>query len=350
MTQALYNSYQLGPITLQNRAVMAPMTRCRAIGNVPNSLMAEYYAQRAGAGLQISEGVSPSRNGLGYARIPGLFSAEQVAGWRLVTSAVHAKGGRIFAQLMHCGRVAHPANLPSGGRMLAPSAIAAKGNMWTDGEGMQPQPTPQAMTAEDIEATQLEYVNAAANAVEAGFDGVELHGANGYLLEQFTNPHVNQRTDAYGGSLAARTRFVRETAERVTARIGASRVGIRFSPYGTFNDMPAYDDVEELYTQLARAAQDLSLAYVHAIRGAHVKPSTLAAMRKAYTGTFILNAGFDATGAEATLAAGEADLIAFGSQFISNPDLLEKLKAGRPLVPPKTELFYTPGAEGYTDY
>jgi N-ethylmaleimide reductase len=279
-----------------------------------------------------------------------LFSAEQVAGWRLVTDAVHAKGGRIFAQLMHCGRVAHPINLPKGGRMLAPSAIAAKGAMWTDSSGMQEQPAPAAMTLAEIESTQAEFESAAVNAVEAGFDGVELHGANGYLLEQFTNPHVNQRTDAYGGSIENRTRFVTEVMDRVARRIGSGRVGIRISPYGTFNDMGSYDHVEELYLVLAAAAKRNSLAYVHAIRGAHVENKTLAAIRKAFGGTFILSAGFDAKSAQTVVDEGSADLVAFGSSFISNPDLITKLASGAPLTPPKQDLFYTAAAEGYTDY
>jgi N-ethylmaleimide reductase len=350
MTASLFSTYPLGPISLRNRVVMAPMTRCRALGNVPNALMAEYYAQRAGAGLIVTEGVAPSPNGLGYARIPGLFSAAQVAGWRLVTDAVHAKGGSLFAQIMHTGRVGHPANLPEGARLVAPSAIGTGGTMWTDAQAMQPEPVPSEMTLKDIADTQAEYETAAANAIEAGFDGIELHAANGYLLEQFTNPHVNQRTDAYGGTLEKRTKFVVEVMERVASRIGAGRVGIRFSPHGTFNHMDAYDDVEATYVLLGQAAKRLGLAYVHAIRGPHVKDSTLVALRKAFGGTFILNGGFKAADAQATLDNGGADLVAFGSPFISNPDLVSKLKSGAELTPPKQDSFYTASAEGYTDY
>jgi N-ethylmaleimide reductase len=350
MTTSLFSNCQLGRISLRNRVVMAPMTRSRALGNVPNALMAEYYGQRAGAGLIVTEGVAPSPNGLGYARIPGLFSAAQLAGWRLVTEAVHARSGRIFAQIMHTGRIGHPANLPEGGRLVAPSAIASGGSMWTDQHAMQPEPVPAEMTLKDIADTQQEYETAAVNAIEAGFDGIELHAANGYLLEQFINPHVNQRTDSYGGTLEKRTKFVVEVAERVASRIGSGRVGIRFSPHGTFNHMDVYDEVEQTYVALGQAAKRIALAYVHAIRGPHVKDSTTAALRNAFGGTFILNGGFKAADAQATIDRGDADLIAFGSPFISNPDLVTKLKAGAELTAPKHDLFYTASAEGYTDY
>jgi N-ethylmaleimide reductase len=232
----LFSPFELGSIQLANRVVMAPMTRSRALGNLPNDLMADYYRQRATAGLIITEGTAPSPNGLGYPRIPGLFSAEQVEGWRKVTEAVHGAGGKIVAQLMHVGRVAHPLNLPEGGEIIAPSAIAAAGEMYTDQEAMQPHPTPREMTEVDIAAAREEFVQAARNAIEAGFDGVELHGANGYLLEQFLSPHTNRRTDAYGGSVAKRGRFVAEAAEAVAAAIGAEKVGLRLSPHSLFND------------------------------------------------------------------------------------------------------------------
>src|ERR1700744_1217444 len=206
----LYSPAKIGAIELKNRMVMSPMTRCRAIGNTPNDLMAEYYGQRAGAGLIITEGTSPSPNGLGYARIPGIFSKAQVEGWKKVTSAVHAKGGKIFVQIMHTGRISHPLNLPEGAEVLAPSAVKPAGQMWTDAAQMQDFPTPKAMTAEELESTKAEFIAAAKNAVEAGFDGIELHSANGYLLEQFLSPISNVRTDEYGGSIENRTRFVIE--------------------------------------------------------------------------------------------------------------------------------------------
>ncbi|MGZ5790400.1 MAG: alkene reductase, partial [Burkholderiaceae bacterium] len=237
----LFSPTTLGPLTLQNRLVMSPLTRNRATGNVPNALMVTYYSQRASVGLIITEGTSPSPNGLGYPRIPGIFSAAQVAEWKKVTDAVHAKGAKIFMQLMHTGRIGHPLNLPAGARMLAPSAVGAAGEIYTDAEGMKPHPVPQAMTEADIKATIAEYVQAAKNAVAAGFDGVELHGANGYLLEQFIRPNTNQRTDAYGGAIEGRARFVLEVVDGVIGAIGKDKVGIRLSPYGVFNDMPLYD-------------------------------------------------------------------------------------------------------------
>jgi len=211
-TDKLFSSYKLGNLELQNRTVMSPMTRSRAIGNVPNDLMAAYYGQRGEAGLIVTEGTSPSPNGLGYARIPGLFDAAQVAGWKKVTSAVHAAGSKIFVQLMHTGRVGHPNNLPAGGRILAPSAVAAPGQMYTDQEGQKDHPVPEAMSEADIEHAIGEFVQASRNAVEAGFDGIELHAANGYLIEQFLNANVNQRSDGYGGSIAGRNRFALEVA------------------------------------------------------------------------------------------------------------------------------------------
>ena len=212
----LFSKTTVGPLALQNRLVMNPMTRSRAIGNIPNELMAQYYGQRASSvGLVIAEGTSPSPNGLGYARIPGIFSAEQVEGWKLVTKAVHAHGAKIFVQLMHTGRVAHPLNLPNGARILAPTAVAAAGEMWTDSEQMKAMPAPQAMSTADLELTRDEFARAAQNAVAAGFDGVELHAANGYLLEQFLRPNSNRRTDGYGGTIEGRARFVLEVADAV---------------------------------------------------------------------------------------------------------------------------------------
>ncbi len=212
MTHRLFSPFTLGSLPLPNRVVMAPMTRCRALGNIPNALMAEYYTQRATAGLLITEGVAPSAHGLGYARMPGIFSAEQIAGWRGVTESVHGAGGRLFMQIMHCGRVSHPANMAAGSRILAPSAVTLTGQMWTDAQGMQPYPLPEAMSEADIQATIAEFAAAARAAVEAGCDGVELHGANGYLIDQFFNTATNQRRDSWGGSVANRCRFAVEVA------------------------------------------------------------------------------------------------------------------------------------------
>ena len=352
---SLFAPASLGKLTLSNRIVMAPMTRSRAIGNVPNALMAEHYEQRASAGLILTEGVAPSPNGLGYARIPGLFSAEQVAGWKLVTNAVHAKGGHIFAQLMHTGRVGHPANLPEGAELIAPSAIAASGEMYTDSQGMQPHPVPRAMTEADLASTRAEFVQAAKNAIEAGFDGVELHGANGYLLEQFISPVTNQRTDAYGGSIENRLRFVLEVAQAVSDAIGGHRVGVRLSPYGVNAGMEQYAETDETHLTLVQKLIATGVEYVHLVdhspMGAPEVPAALkAALRKAWPRTFIASGGFDREKAEAVLAEGKADLVAFGRPFIANPDLVTRLEKNLPLNALDFGTFYTPGPKGYTDY
>ena len=351
----LFSKTTLGPLTLQNRLVMSPLTRCRATGNIPNELMAEYYAQRACAGLIITEGTSPSPNGLGYARIPGVFSAAQVAGWQRVTSAVHAQGARMFMQLMHCGRIAHPLNLPAGGRILAPSAVAAGGEMWTDAEGMKPNATPAAMTEADIKSTIGEFVEAAKNAVAAGFDGVELHSANGYLLEQFIRPTSNKRTDRYGGSIENRARFVLEVAGAVIKAIGREKVGIRLSPFGVFNDMPGHPEMEADYTYLAQQLNVRGLVYVHLVdhspMGAPPVPDSIkATFRKLFKGALILSGGYDVARAERDLAAGKCDLVAFGRPFLANPDLVARMKAGAALNAADANTFYTPGPKGYADY
>jgi len=334
---------------------MAPLTRSRATGNIPNDLMAQYYAQHASAGLIITEGTSPSPNGLGYARIPGIYSAEQIAAWKRVTAAVHPLGARIFVQLMHCGRVAHPLNLPAGARILAPSAVAAVGEMYTDAKGMQPNATPVAMTEADIKSTVEEYAQAAKNAVDAGFDGVELHGANGYLLEQFFRPTSNRRTDRYGGSIENRARFVLEVTRAVIGAIGKDKVGIRLSPFGAFNDMPAYPTSEADYTYLAGEVNAIGLVYVHLVdhssMGAPPVPESIkATFRSVFKRTLILSGGYDAVRAESDLEAGRCDLVAFGRPFLANPDLVTRWKTGAALNVPDMSTFYTPGAKGYTDY
>jgi N-ethylmaleimide reductase len=344
-------------LRLRNRVVMAPLTRSRAVdANTPNALMVEYYAQRAGAGLIITEGTSPSPNGLGYARIPGLFNAAQVAGWRQVTDAVHTQGGRIFVQLMHTGRVTHVANLPAGARVVGPTEAVLEGQMYTDAQGMQPHSPPQAMTAADIEQAVGEYVNAAKLAIEAGFDGIELHAANGYLLEQFLNANVNTRTDAWGGSAQMRNRFTLDVARATAAAIGAGRVGIRVSPYGVFNGTGAFEGVEEQFIALARELGSLKLAYLHLVdhssMGAPTVPTDFKARLKAeFGGTFIASGGFsDRSGAEQAIKEGRGDLVAFGRAWLANPDFIERLNAGIPLNEPDASTFYTPGAKGYTDY
>lgn len=351
----LFSKTVLGSLPLQNHLVMAPLTRSRAIDNIPNELMAQYYAERAAAGLIITEGTSPSPNGLGYPRIPGIFSAAQVAGWKRITDAVHPKGAKMFIQLMHTGRVSHVLNLPAGARVIAPSAIVAAGEMYTDAEGLKPHSVPQAMTEADIKTTIEEYVRAARNAMAAGFDGVELHGANGYLLEQFLRPNSNRRTDGYGGSIENRARFVFEVAEAVVTAIGKDKVGIRLSPFGVFNDMPIYDGMEADYTYLAQQLDARGLVYIHLVdhspMGAPPVPDSMkATFRKAFKRTLIHSGGYDAVRAESDLAAGRCDLVAFGRPFLANPDLITRWKTGAMLNAPDPNTFYTPGPKGYTDY
>jgi N-ethylmaleimide reductase len=356
----LFTSCKLGAVELNSRVVMAPMTRSRATGNIPNELMSEYYGQRASAGLIITEGTSPSPNGLGYARIPGAYSKQQIKGWCLTTDAVHARGGKIFLQLMHAGRVGSVLNLPPGAELVAPSAIAMRGKIWTDSQGEQPYDLPREMTVEDINHAVGEYAQAAHNAIAAGFDGVEVHGANGYLITQFLDPGSNQRIDQYGGDATRRNRFILEVTAQVIAAIGADRVGIRLSPYGVFNDMSGnYEGIANQYTNLAAELGGLKPTYLHlvdhsAIGAPKPDPQSVTAICKAFRNAngqnMILSGGYDRQRAEADLQSGAADAIAFGRPFISNPDLVDRLKADSPLLEPDQTTFYTPGATGYTDY
>lgn len=351
----LFSKFTLGKLELQNRMVMAPMTRNRCPDNVPNDLVREYYTQRASAGLIITEGTSTSPNGLGYPRIPGIFSPAQVAGWKAVTEAVHAKGAKIFIQFMHCGRIGHPLNLPAGARVIGPSAVAAAGDIYTDAEGMKTNATPEAMTEADIKTAIEEFAQGAKNAVLAGFDGVELHGANGYLLEQFIRPSSNQRTDRYGGSIENRARFVLEVVEVTIAAIGKEKVGIRLSPFGVFNDMPLYPEMEADYTYLAQQLSARGLLYIHIVdhssMGAPEVPASMKAIfRKEFKGKLILSGGYDAARAEADLAANKCDLIAVGRPFLANPDLVARWKSGVALNEPDFSTFYVPGPKGYIDY
>jgi N-ethylmaleimide reductase len=355
VSDLLFSPYKLGRVELKNRVVMAPLTRSRSIGNVPGEVVAEYYAQRAEAGLIITEGTAPAPDGLGYARIPGLFSAEQVAGWKRVTAAVHAAGSRIFVQLMHTGRIGVAENLPPGARVLGPSAVAAPGEMYSDAKGMLPFPVPEAMTEVDIEAALSAYERSAELAIEAGFDGVEMHAANGYLIEQFLNAASNQRADAWGGTVEGRARFALEAAARVVRKIGADRVGIRVSPYGVFNGMVADDATDALYEHLATKLSELGLLYVHvvdhsAIGAPPVKAEIKRTIRERFRGTYILSGGYDRARAEHDLAEHLGDLVAFGRPFMANPSLVSKLKSGAPLAAPDMTTAYTPGAKGYTDY
>jgi len=354
MTKTLLSPAIAGAISSKNRIVMAPMTRNRAIGNRANGLMAAYYGKRASAGLIITEGVAPDRNGLGYARTPGLFTDDQQRSWQQVTNAVHANGGQIVVQLMHSGRIGHAANLPAGAELVGPSSMPASGKIFVDGQGMQPFGAPREMTLSDVEHAKASFAAGARRARAAGFDGVELHAANGYLLEQFLNPVVNRRTDRYGGSLENRARLTVEIARDVAAAIGADRVGVRISPYGQLGDLPAYEGADQTFRHLADELSRLGLAYLHltdhgAMGGVGVPMELKKELRQHFGGTLILNGGFDGANAEAALSTGEADLIAFGRPFLANPDLVERLRTGAPLAAPDMATLYTPGPEGYVD-
>jgi len=355
MSDLLFSEFKLGRVTLKNRVVMAPMTRSRSPQNVPADFVATYYSQRADAGLIVTEGTSPSPDGLGYARIPGLFNDAQQASWKKVTDAVHAAGGRIFVQLMHTGRVGHAANLPAGARVVAPSAVALGGEMYTDAKGLQPHPVPEAMSEADVEKAIGEYVSSSQRAIAAGFDGVELHGANGYLIEQFLNTASNHRTDAWGGSVAGRVHFAAEIARRVAAAIGGDRVGIRLSPAGGNGEMKTDADTDAVYLQLMKELRAAGLVYIHvvdhsAMGGPKPKPELIKGMREAFGGTLILAGGFDAATAEKALEEKRGELVAFGRPFMANPTLVKKLKTGQALRAPDFKLAYTPGPEGYIDY
>ena len=352
----LFDKFSARSLQLTNRMVMAPLTRSRATpAHTPNALMATYYGQRASAGLVITEGTSPSPNGQGYPRIPGLFDAAQVAAWRATTSAVHDQGGKIFVQLMHCGRVAHVANLPPGAEVLGPGNVTCPGEMYTDTLGMQPHTAPRAMTDQDIAHAVQEYVTSAKLALDAGFDGVELHGANGYLIEQFLNPLVNLRTDGHGGSIEGRNRLALEVARATVAAVGRDRVGMRLSPHGVFNGTGEFPEVQAQYLALAQALSALGLLYVHLVDHSSMGAPPLPAdfklkLRAGFDGLFILSGGFDRASAEQALQDKRGDLIAFGRAFLANPDLVARMQQDAPLNAPDAATFYVPGAKGYTDY
>lgn len=354
-TPTLFETYDLGPHRLKNRIVMAPMTRNRAgQGNVPTSLIGLHYRQRASAGLIITEGSQVTPEGQGYPNTPGIHSAEQVAGWKQVTDAVHAEGGHIFLQLWHVGRISHSLYQPGRALPVAPSAIAPRGQIYTS-EGMKPYETPRALSTEEVAAVVEQYRNGAKHAHAAGFDGVEVHGANGYLIDQFLQDGSNQRTDRYGGSAENRARFLLEVVQAVTDVWGPDRVGVRLSPNGSFNDMS--DSNPAVTFGYAIAALDkLGVVYLHLRTGTandarHGRaPVPIAQFRPLFHRTLILNDGFDRASGDAALAEGLADLVAFGSSFISNPDLPLRLKLGAPLASPDVSTFYSGGEKGYVDY
>lgn len=352
----LFEPFVLGRITLRNRLVMAPMTRNRATADhIPTAIMATYYAQRATMGLIVTEGVAPSADGVGYARIPGLYNAEQVAAWKPITKAVHDAGGHIFAQLMHTGRASHVANMPAGARVISAMAVALPEPIFTDSQGPLPASPPHALTTDEVGGVVQDFAAAARHAIDAGFDGVELHAANGYLIEQFLNANLNTRSDVYGGSAANRNRFALEVAYATAEAIGADRVGIRISPHGAFNTMGAFEGVDEQFIALATDLGALKLAYLHLVNhaamGAPALPAALPLQLKAaFGGPFIASGGLDRASADALLMSGDADLVAFGRPALANPDLAERLRTGAPLNAPDYTTLYTPGEQGYTDY
>jgi len=352
----LFKPTSLGNIALKNRIVMAPMTRSRAIDNIPNDMMRTYYSQRSSAGLIITEGTSPSINGLGYPRIPAAYTDTQIKGWSSVFEGIHENNGKVFVQLMHTGRVTAQINLPEGGEVIAPSAVFLEGEIYSD-IGMQPHTMPREMTIEDIENAQNEFVEGSKRLIDAGADGIELHSANGYLLNQFLNPKTNIRTDNYGGSFENRARFVLETAKKVVDAIGSDKVGIRFSPYGVFNDLQGdYEEVVPMFTYLATELAKLNIAYIHIVdqRVAMGAPEFATDIRKTIKNTFggTIIVGGDVHTAEQgeTLLNEGYDLVYIGRPFMSNPNLVEKLQTNEALVQPDFDTAYSAGEAGYIDY
>ncbi len=355
MTQnPIFQPYDLGPLKLANRIVMAPLTRNRAAaGLVPGPHAAKYYAQRASAGLLIAEATQISPQAQGYQDTPGIYTPEQIAGWRVVTDAVHAKGGRIFLQIWHVGRVSHVDLQPGGAAPVAPSAIASGTKTFVN-NSFADTSMPRALGIEEIPAIIADFRQAAANAIAAGFDGVEIHGANGYLLDQFAKDGANQRTDAYGGSIENRARLMLEVASAVSAEIGAQRTGIRLSPASPANGVSS-SDPQPQFDYIVEGLNKLGLVYIHVVEGAtggprDVAPFDFAGLRRRFSGAYIANNGYDLDLAEKHLAADQADLFAFGRPFIANPDLVARLQSGAALNAINPATIYGGGAEGYTDY
>ncbi len=350
----LFQPVRLGAIDLRNRAVMAPLTRSRTgSAGIPGAMNATYYAQRATAGLIIAEATQISQQGQGYAYTPGIITPEQVAGWRQVTDAVHAAGGRIVLQLWHVGRISHPSLQPDGALPVAPSAIKPEGQAFTE-SGFAPFVTPRALETDEIPGIVEDYRRAARNAQEAGFDGVEIHAANGYLIDQFLRDGTNQRTDRYGGSIENRTRLLLEVTEAVTSVWGSERTGLRISPVSPANDIRD-SNPQALFDHAVAALAPFNLAYLHVVEGStggsrDAQGFDFGALRSAFHGAYMANNGYDLPLAQAALREGRADAIAFGRPFIANPDLVERLRTGAPLNEPQKETFYGGDEHGYTDY
>ena len=344
----IFDPLKLGDFTLKNRMIMAPMTRSRSSAQgVPPEMAVEYYGSRADAGLILTEGTAPSASGLGYARSPGIYSPEQITAWKPITAAVHARGGRIFLQIMHVGRIATAANRTIAEPPVAPSAIRAAGEMWTDAKGMQPHDNPRALETSEIPAVIEEFAQATRNALAAGFDGVELHSASGYLPNQFLSTGANQRTDRYGGSIENRIRFVVETLEAMIAAAGSpGKVGMKVSPGMKFNDLQ-HEDPIPTYVALAKAIAPLGMSHLHVLRtgiGAEK------ALREAYKGTLLVGGAFLKDEANKMIAEGGADAIVFGKPFLANPDLVKRFQTDAALNAPDVATFYSGGAKGYLDY
>ncbi|WP_397473725.1 alkene reductase [Pusillimonas sp.] len=358
--KTLFSDYDLSGLRLTNRTVMAPMTRSRAADTVPDDETALYYAQRAGAGLIVTEGSQVSRQGVGYLFTPGIHTQEQLAGWRKVTHAVHDKGGRIFSQLWHVGRVSHTSLFENGESPVgATSKRAENTTSFAYDEAGNPGPVqasaPRPLSASEIKSVLQDFANAAANAIDADFDGVEIHGGNGYLIEQFINAGINDRTDEYGGTITGRLRFALELVDTVVDRIGRERVGFRISPFNRIFDMPAFDGEENTWIALAQELSKRRLAYVHiSNRDALIENEDgrefLRRFRRTYTGTLILAGQYTKEDAQQDIREGLADLVAFGRAFISNPDLVERFKNDWPLTTPDPSTFYGGDQGGYTDY
>lgn len=347
-TTSLWKPITFGQLELEHRLAMAPMTRSRATPEgVPTELMAEHYAQRASTALIITEGTQPSDEGQGYLLTPGIYTDAQIAGWRRVTDAVHRAGGRIVVQLMHVGRIAHPQNTPHGRQPVAPSAVKPDGKMFT-ASGMQEMPEPRALSEQEIRNAVQDFRRAAAAAISAGADGVEFHGANGYLIQQFLSSNANRRTDRYGGSTENRIRFAVEVAAAVAGEIGSGRTGFRISPGNPFNDI-VEEDVPELYGALVQGLAPLELAYLHVAHGGD--EGLLAAIRRDWPGALLVNRGGASLDERAQdIERGLADVVTVGAMVLANPDLVERIKSGAPLNEPDRGTFYGGGARGYTDY
>jgi N-ethylmaleimide reductase len=351
----IFSPFRLGPLDLPNRVVMAPMTRNRAgPGNVPTELNATYYAQRAGAGLIVTEATQISPQGVGYPGTPGIHSAAQAAGWKLVTEAVHSAGGRIFLQLWHVGRISHPSLQPGGALPVAPSAIAPAGQAWTT-NGMEAFVTPRALETSEISGIVEDFRRGAANAREAGFDGVELHGANGYLIDQFLRDSTNKRTDRYGGSAGNRARFLIEVTQALIGEWDGERVGVRLSPTNPYNDI-ADSNPAATFSTAARELNRLGIAYLHIVEPGPGDPVAAGEMpdigffRNIWRGPLIANKGYDLERANAVLRDGAADLVSFAALYLANPDLDQRFRRGGPFNPPDRKTFYGGAAKGYTDY